>query len=108
MSEKIRVIIKRPDEEYGHVTNISKSLKNLQNTVDGMIQMVYITDNICMIVNEEGKLRGMKQNFIISRNGMLIDSIVGTVIVAGTEGEDLCDLDMSFATWKELLKDWGN
>ena len=26
---KVKVIIKRPDEEFGHVTNISPSLKNL-------------------------------------------------------------------------------
>ena len=30
---KIKVIIKRPDEKAGHVTNISASLKNLQKTV---------------------------------------------------------------------------
>ena len=34
MSEgKVRVIIKRPDEEFGHVTNISPSLENLQRNV---------------------------------------------------------------------------
>ena len=30
MDAKVRCIIKRPDEQYGHVTNISVSLKNLQ------------------------------------------------------------------------------
>lgn len=29
--DKIKVIIKRPDEQYGHVTNISNTLENLQN-----------------------------------------------------------------------------
>lgn len=33
---KIRAIIKRPDEEYGHVTNIANNLKNLQRTVGGL------------------------------------------------------------------------
>lgn len=37
MSGKIKVIIKRPDEKVGHMTNISASLKNLQRTVDGPI-----------------------------------------------------------------------
>lgn len=27
---KIRAIVKRPDEKYGHVCNISATLKNLQ------------------------------------------------------------------------------
>ena len=37
---KIKVIIKRPDEKAGHVTNISASLKNLQKTVEGNIETV--------------------------------------------------------------------
>lgn len=32
--EKIRAIVKRTDEQYGHVTNISNTLKDLQNAVD--------------------------------------------------------------------------
>ena len=37
---KIRAIIKRPDEKYGHVTNISPTLENLQKTVGGYIEPV--------------------------------------------------------------------
>lgn len=35
MAGKVKVIIKRPDEKYGHVTNISTTLENLQRTVEG-------------------------------------------------------------------------
>lgn len=42
MDAKIKVIIKRADEEYGHVTNISHRLENLQNTVGGYIETVNI------------------------------------------------------------------
>jgi len=35
MAQKIKVIIKRPDEKYGHVTGISRTLENLQKTVGG-------------------------------------------------------------------------
>ena len=38
--KKIKCIIKRPDEEYGHVTNISPRLENLQKTVEGYIETV--------------------------------------------------------------------
>lgn len=33
MASKIKTIIKRPDEQYGHVTHISQTLENLQKTV---------------------------------------------------------------------------
>ena len=56
---KIKVIIKRPDEKAGHVTNISASLKNLQKTVEGNIETVTVVPDpkVIMICNEEGKIQ---------------------------------------------------
>lgn len=111
---KIRVIIKRPDEQYGHVTNISPTLENIQGIVGGYIETVglarvNVTDRQVMIVNENGKLEGLRKNFVIQSDGFLLDVIVGTVIVAqyNKEGE-MVDLDMKFSTWKQVLEDWGN
>ena len=59
---KIRAIIKRADEQYGHVTNISSTLKNLQKIVEGPIEMVKVTDDTALICNEEGKLNGLRLN----------------------------------------------
>lgn len=107
---KVRCIIKRPDEKYGHVTNISTTLKNLQKIVEGRIEHFQIGSRAIIICNEEGKLRGLEKNFIMARNGFLVDVFVGTVIVIGLDPEkaDYCDLDMSFASWKKMLMDWGN
>lgn len=105
---KIRAIIKRPDERYGHVTNISDTLKNLQGIVGGPIEMVtLIPGHSALICNEEGKLRGLQHNFFY-RGYPFFDNIVGDCIVVGVDGDELTDLDMSFAAWKQLLKDWGN
>lgn len=104
---KVRCIIKRPDEEYGHVTNISVSLKNLQNTVGGYIECVPLGAKHVIICNEEGKLRGLEPNFRIGE-GLFVDVICGNAIVIGTDGEDFCDMQISFATWKKFLKEWGN
>ena len=62
---KIKVIIKRPDEKAGHVTNISASLKNLQKTVEGYIQTVTVGQDpkVIMICNEEGKIQKLQKNF---------------------------------------------
>lgn len=51
---KIKVLIKRPDEEVGHITYISNTLENLQRTVGGYIQVVpLITEDAVIICNEE-------------------------------------------------------
>ena len=108
MSEgKVRCIIKRPDEQFGHVTNISVTLKNLQRTVGGMIEVVPLTDNTVIICNEEGKIHGLEPNFMIGFPPVQ-DCIVGDVIVIGCRGEELVDLDMTFGQWKAILKQWGN
>ena len=108
MSEgKIRCIIKRPDEKYGHVTNISTRLKNLQKIVGGHIETVGCGSGSVIICNEEGQLLGLEPNFLIGEPPFA-DVIVGDAIVIGVDGEDFCDLTISFDTWKKLLERWGN
>jgi len=103
---KVRVIIKRPDEKFGHVTNISTRLENLQKTVEGYIETVPLAHNVTLICNEEGKLRDLEPNFRLGKD--FADVIVGTVIVIGVDGEDFCDVPITFKTWKKLLEEWGN
>lgn len=107
MEGKVRCIIKRPDEQYGHVTNISTSLKNLQKIVGGPIETVACGGSSVIICNEEGKIRGLEPNFIIGI-APLQDVVVGDAIVIGVDGDDFCDLPISFDLWKRLLKGWGN
>lgn len=104
---KIRCIVKRPDETYGHMTNISCSLKNLQKTVEGHIETISIGEGITIICNEEGKIRKLQPNFYVG-TGYWADVICGTAIIIGTSGEEFCDIPIDFATWKKLLKTWGN
>ena len=100
---KIKAIIKRPDEEFGHMTNISESLENLQNTVGGYIECVSPDPMIVIICNEEGKLIGLEPNMKIPG-----DILSGTIIVAGVRGDEFDDVQISFSEWKQLVKGWGN
>lgn len=101
---KIKVIIKRPDEEFGHVCNISNSLENLQKTVGGYIEAVPLTDKIVMICNEDDKLQHLERNFFLP-----FDTIFGTAIICGTDGDEFSDIPEGFfSTWKKLLRGWGN
>ena len=103
---KIRAIVKRPDETFGHVTNISCTLKNLQRIVGGPIQVVPITQDTVCICNEEGKLWGLQKNFILGKVPFH-DVIVGECAIVGVDGEDFCDCPLDFYIWKRLLIQWG-
>ena len=106
MSKKLRCIIKRPDEPYGHVTNISASLNNLQKTVGGYIETVGLTESDVIIVNEEGKLQGLEKNLRMFGDTVYSDTLVGTIIVLGTEGDEFADVKIDFGTWKKLVDKW--
>lgn len=106
MSYKMRVIVKRPDERYGHVCNISNSLENLQKTVGGYIETVTITESngkpIILVCNEEGKIRGLEHNMYIGN-----EEIVGTFFLCSAEKEELADLPDTFgmAEWKQFINE---
>ena len=110
---KVKCIIKRPEEQYGHVTNISTTLANLQKTVEGpFVQEVIMNETkdrpgAVIICNEEGKLRGLAPSFRIG-HGVTLDIIVGEAVVIGIQGEELVDLPISFKMWKQIMYEWGN
>lgn len=114
MTGKIKAIIKRPDELFGHVTNISTTLENLQKTVDGPIETLTVAPGVVLVVNEEGKFReDLIPNFKIWSDiealGFSVhDVIYGTAIVLGVDGEEFADIPISFSQWKRLLLEWGN
>lgn len=103
---KIKAIIKRPDEKFGHVAYISNTLKTFQRIVDGPIEVVHLTDNLVLVCNEEGKLRGLRKNFILGP--IRRDVVVGRAFLAGVDGEGFCDCPVDLPAWKALLEYWGN
>ena len=111
MADKIRVIIKRPDEEYGHEEVINNTLERLQIIVKGYIECVGIVgqtlsvDGDCVlpglaiICNEEGRLMDLPHNCV----GDGID-FCGTIIAVGTKGDEFADIPISFEDWKGWVK----
>ena len=99
MAQKIKVIIKRPDEEYGHVTSISYTLKNLQNTVGGYIETLTMPGyTLIAEFNEEGILLDLPFNCKVAGFNLF-----GTIIVAGTQGDEFADVGISFDEWKKII-----
>ena len=106
MEGKMRAIIKRPDEQYGHVTNISTSLQNLQNIVSGHIEVVplpFLGEGVVLICNEEGKLLDLTPSQYIAE---LHDVVCGEFLVIGSKGEELDDLQLDFGAWKAAVDAW--
>lgn len=96
MSEnRIRVIIKRPGEPYGHAFNIVNSLETLQHIVGGYIETVTLGSDWTIICNEEGRLRGLPFNCEVC--GVMF---VGPIIFAGIDGEEFSDFPLSFEDYK--------
>ena len=102
---KLRAIIKRPDEEFGHVTNISDTLENLQRTVGGYIETVTITAEVngerkrlVIVCDEEGRLKGKDYNCTVL--GVLLR---GDIVVLGVNEDEFDDCPLMFGEWKEIL-----
>lgn len=114
----MKVIIKRPGDQFGEEATIANTLEALQETVGGYIETVTLPEhNLVLICNEEGSIRDMPYNFTVRRmmlNGLLSgllslqNPIFGTVIACGVDGDEFADIPIDFNEWKALLCEWGN
>jgi hypothetical protein len=60
------------------------SLKEMQDCVEGYIEFVWLEDNKIMVVNEDGKIKGLDPNTFatsIVRDQGIDDLIVGNVLL---------------------------
>ncbi|MGR9546553.1 DUF3846 domain-containing protein [Priestia megaterium] len=82
--EKIKGLLINVGEKPQTV-EIDNTLEELQRIVGGWIETLFIKQDrsIVMILNEEGKLEGLKPNIDFTN-----DVVVGNVIVLGTDIEN--------------------
>lgn len=114
----MKVIVKRPCDQFGEEATIPNTLKALQEAVGGYIETVTLDNGVVLIVNEEGRLRNMPYNFTLRFLHYFNPSdavevrphqmIFGTVIACGAEKDQLADIPIDFNEWKSLLCEWGN
>lgn len=81
------------------VREIGKGLHHLQAFVGGYIEIPYISEelssrNISVIINEEGKLQGLRPTIAIMVGDKIVDTLNGNVIFASydTEKEEFVSL----------------
>lgn len=75
------------------IRNKQDSLEFYQEIVEGPIEIVRCFDNNVMVINDEGKIRGLKRNVLATLYyNNPFDEIVGTVVIDKEDGPDLVGL----------------
>lgn len=86
MEKIISVIVKEVGKDPQRTT-MKNSLRALQQTVNGQIEVVGLGDGILLVANENGIPLGLPFNCEIDGH-----NIFGTLILIGTDGEDFASL----------------
>ena len=83
IDEKIKVIYKEPGKKC-EIKEIGTSLKDYQNEVKGNIESIPFPgkDDVDIVLNDMGKLNGMKPNIVIPEYG---DILMGPIFVVGVD-----------------------
>lgn len=81
--------IKIPVEGKAEIIEIDNELKPLQEAVGGYIETLTIASDCCLIVDEEGALKGKPINPTASRLGA---PLVGDVLVVGVHYDHFVDV----------------
>lgn len=82
---EIKILFIKPGEKP-EVMEVEDKLESYQKLVGGYIEMVYLTDDVALICNEEGKIMGLKNN----RNFNLPhfkDCVVGNIVIVGVDDD---------------------
>lgn len=85
------------------VEEVENDLKSFQKIVGGLIEVVYFGKDVLCIINEEGKLDGLKPNFaypIEIEEQTFYDIIVGNCFFVGDDGytfRSLTDKELRYA-----------
>ena len=81
--------------------DIENNLEAMQYAVYGYIEAItLIPEKVAMIVNEEGRLRGLAFNKNASK--LAGTAIVGPALIIGVDGEEFCDLPEEIA--REIME----
>ena len=82
----MRALRKRPGEAWEPIA-VENELKPLQQEVGGYLESVTLAEDVCVLCDEEGRMKGKPYNTTVC--GV---SFVGTILIVGVAGEDFADL----------------
>ncbi len=98
-SKTIRVVMCEPGKR-ACTKEINTDLRSMQEVIGGGIELYFLTDDIFLVCNDEGKINGMPMNrTIANENGEIVDFVCGPFFIAkdDPDGEgEICSL-----SWEE-------
>lgn len=98
MKEKIRVIIKKTDERYGHEEEIPNTLAAIQEAVGGFIEARNLGEGLVAIFDEEGLLKRSGWNMYLQ--GI---PICGTIVFVGEGATEFKDCPLSLEEFRKKI-----
>ena len=101
--DELYCLYKRPGKGVSELY-IPNELEWLQGAVEGYVEAVPLRPDLVMIVNEEGKLKGMEHNFFINFRGDL-EEIVGPALFLGMDGDEFTDCPIEKQTLVAVIED---
>ena len=96
-------ILKVEPGKTPYTKEMEPGLKNIQQEVGGLFEMVYLEDDVALCCNEEGKLNGMQMNRRVGD-----DIICGPFFIVGLEPDEgeFCSLpEDKIAQYTERFKE---
>ena len=88
----ITVVMCEPNK-LARIETIGTDLKDLQKAVDGYIEVIYpFSEEVCIVCNEEGKLKNLPLNRALKYDHKIVDIIAGPFFICGCKGENLASL----------------
>ena len=92
----MKVIRKRPGQ-MPELIDIENDGDAIRAELGGLIEAVTIAQDLAILCNKEGRLKGKPANIVMK--GLGID-FVGTILIVGVDGEDFCDTpNLDFILW---------
>lgn len=98
----MKVIVKAPGERLGHYAEVENDLTALQKLVGGFIETVTLSRTAVLICDADGYLKGGEFNCYIN-NGYSRFIFLGTVVVAGVDGDEFTDCEMTLEEWGRVI-----
>lgn len=85
-SRYIKALYKEPGKAP-IIINVENELEALQRVIGGYLETASARNDVCVICDEEGRLKGLPFNVAVW--GV---SFVGPILIVGVDGEEFCDL----------------
>ena len=74
------------------MTEIENTLVAMQKFVNGPIEVINITDEILLVCNDEGKMRGLPPSAFIIKHQQMQDIIMGKFFLCREDGENMVSI----------------